>query len=68
LDKVCKKLINLQHFEINITGGEPCMSPYINDILKLLRERRMWFEKIVLTTNGSFLMDNWENIINTVQK
>lgn len=40
---------------ISITGREPTESPYILDLLRLIREHKDKFSRVVMTTNGSQL-------------
>lgn len=45
--------------QLNISGGEPTISPYIKETMEIISKYRHKFPKIVLTTNGS----NLENVI-----
>lgn len=56
LEKQLLKFIPHSH-SINILGGEPLISPYLNDVLDLIKRLKQThsFPKIVLTTNGSAL-------------
>lgn len=52
--------------QVSITGGEPCLSPYIEDILKVVWSR---FDKVVFTTNGtglSPLIYKFQDLVNFV--
>jgi len=51
-----------QFKQISITGGEPAISPYLEDVLKLIDKKK--FLKVVLTTNGTNLM----NKLNVISK
>lgn len=48
-----------RHFhQVSITGGEPCLSPHIQDILDVLKNKETYgIDKVVLTTNGTGLVD-----------
>lgn len=59
-NKLIETLTNLpkQFHQISITGGEPCISPYIYDILEVLQNKESYgIDKVVLTTNGTGLED-----------
>lgn len=45
--------------ELNLTGGEPTISLYFPETLKIIGKYRDKFTKVVLNTNGSKLDDNW---------
>lgn len=53
LMEVVKKLPK-QFWQVSITGGEPTLSPVLNNVLTILEESRR-FKKVVLTTNGTAL-------------
>ena len=40
--------------QISITGGEPLLSPVFHDVMKMIKNRKRRFPKVVLTTNGTF--------------
>ena len=44
---------------VSITGGEPTVSPLLGDIMLL---SRLWFDKVVLTTNGTKLLHHAEKM------
>jgi molybdenum cofactor biosynthesis enzyme MoaA len=46
--------------QISLTGGEPCMSSYLKDILKLIDKEQ--YPKVVLTTNGTNLYNTLGDI------
>ncbi len=60
LDYVLKKVRPLNP-SISITGGEPLLSSYFDDVMKLLKKYR--FRKTVITTNGSDIEKHIKNII-----
>jgi organic radical activating enzyme len=37
---------------VSVTGGEPTISPVLEDVMEVLRKRKKRFPKVVLTTNG----------------
>lgn len=39
---------------LRLTGGEPLLYPYLEELLQALKEKA-WFEDISMTTNGSLL-------------
>ncbi len=39
-------------YQVSITGGEPTLSPYLDDVLDLLAPLKNKYKKIVMTTNG----------------
>jgi len=41
---------------LRLTGGEPLLYPYVDDLLMALQERA-WFQDISMTTNGSLLAE-----------
>ena len=49
-------------YQVSITGGEPTLSPYLADVLRILGERKDRYTKIVLTTNGARLDKCMERI------
>lgn len=57
INKLTETLNNLpsQFYQISLTGGEPTISPYLKSILETIDKRN--FTKVVLTTNGSKLLD-----------
>jgi organic radical activating enzyme len=56
----------IEDLEINLTGGEPTLSPYFGRVLDLLKSRKKHFKKIVLTTNGTNLKEHWDSISSVV--
>jgi molybdenum cofactor biosynthesis enzyme MoaA len=66
-------LINLlsKANSINILGGEPLISPHLENVLNLIKKlkEKYRFPKIVITTNGSALpnkLDSFKGVINHV--
>lgn len=55
LSKALKKLPS-EYTRCTISGGEPTISPHLQDVVALLRKSRQW-EAIVLATNGCKLAD-----------
>lgn len=51
-----------QFYQISITGGEPTISPYFDAVLALLITFRKKYTNIVLTSNGTNLLDK-KNIV-----
>ena len=45
-----------QFSQVSVTGGEPTISPVFDDVMKVLKDRRKRFEKVVLTTNAVRLL------------
>lgn len=41
---------------VRLTGGEPLLYPYLDELLQKINETK-WFEDISMTTNGSYLGD-----------
>lgn len=50
LSSILRKLPE-QFYQISITGGEPTLSPYYEDVLNLIDKEK--FTKVVLSTNGA---------------
>ena len=48
---------------VSITGGEPTLSPLLKEILML---SRIYFDKVVFTTNGTKLLENANLISNLI--
>ncbi len=46
-----------QFYQISLTGGEPLLSPYIDTVLSLLVAYKKKYSNILLTTNGTGLLD-----------
>jgi len=44
-----------QFWKISITGGEPTLSPIIDEVLNMIREVKERWPKVVFTTNGAEL-------------
>lgn len=65
-------LANLPKYfhQVSITGGEPCLSPHIHDILDVLKNKETYgIDKVVLTTNGTGLIDiidDFEDVVDFV--
>lgn len=59
-DRLAKVLDSLppQFAQVSVTGGEPTISPVLDEVMSVLRERKDRFPKVVLTTNGVRLMKN----------
>ena len=49
-----QSLINAtpEYRQLNITGGEPTMSPVYKEVLRVIRDIKIKFPKVVMTTNG----------------
>jgi hypothetical protein len=64
LDKILKKMPK-QFDKISLTGGEPTISPLFSQIIERLRynKSRWSWNKVVLTTNGSFLFKDKIDLI-----
>lgn len=48
---------------VSITGGEPTLSPLLTEILLL---SRLYFDKVVLTTNGTKLLQTMQTMSRTI--
>jgi len=46
-----------EFYQVSITGGEPLLSSYIDEVLMLLRFKKDKYKNIVLTTNGTNLLE-----------
>lgn len=55
-----------QFYQISITGNEPLLSPIIDDVMSVCREVRYKYTNILLTTNGTGLIDKCDCISNSV--
>ncbi len=62
VDDIERGFIDRKYVEINITGGEPTEYDRLADMLNILHQRKDYFNKIVMTTNGHYLIDNWDII------
>lgn len=51
--------------QVSISGGEPTISPYLKDILQIVRDEQR-FTKVVLTTNGTKLEEHLDEILTIV--
>ncbi len=51
-----------QFAQVSVTGGEPTISPVLNEVMDVLRQRRKRFPKVVLTTNAVRLLKNEDTI------
>jgi molybdenum cofactor biosynthesis enzyme MoaA len=51
---------------LSITGGEPTLSPYFDNILMAISIYKYKFEKVILTTNGTNLKDKLHKMIGIV--
>lgn len=51
-----------QFYQISITGGEPTLSPYLLPVLAVIQAHRHKFTNVLLTTNGSKLLDVYEDL------
>lgn len=60
LDEVLQKIRPLNP-SISVTGGEPLLSPWFDDVMKLLGKYR--FRKTVITTNGTDIKKHMDAII-----
>lgn len=72
---LAKYLVNLQNtldtlpkefYQISITGGEPGISPWLVPVLELISENREKYTNILLTTNGTNLLENKDIISSAV--
>jgi MoaA/NifB/PqqE/SkfB family radical SAM enzyme len=52
--------------QISITGGEPLISPSIREILGVVRDRKKMYPNVVLTTNGTNLLNLGDEITRAV--
>lgn len=66
-DRLAKVLDSLpsQFSQVSVTGGEPTISPVLDEVMDVLRERKQRFPKVVLTTNAVRLLKN-KDVINGV--
>ncbi|MCP4986010.1 MAG: radical SAM protein [Colwellia sp.] len=71
-DKYISNLMNTLHvlddrfYQISITGGEPLLSPYFNEVFTLIPYFRTKYTNVLLTTNGTGLLDKIEKVSNAV--
>lgn len=65
LDDVLSKLPK-EFYQISITGGEPTINKMFGEVLKVIKRHRTKFTKVVLTTNGTKLLDNKKYIEDVV--
>jgi MoaA/NifB/PqqE/SkfB family radical SAM enzyme len=67
-DRLARILDSLpwQFSQVSVTGGEPTISPVLDEVMAVLRERRERFPKVVLTTNAVRLMKNRDVIYGVV--
>jgi len=65
LDDVLSKLPK-EFYQISITGGEPTINKMFGEVLKVIKRHRTKFSKVVLTTNGTKLLDNKKYIEDVV--
>lgn len=68
LVNLAKTLENLpkEFYQISITGGEPGISPWLNPVLELISDYREKYTNILLTTNGTNLLENKDIIATAV--
>jgi len=52
--------------QVSVTGGEPTLSPFLNDILEMLEERKERFPKVVMSTNAWKLAEHKDHVNRTV--
>lgn len=58
LMKLGELIKNLPYgLSLSLTGGEPTISPAFADILRIIKTNKARFSKVVLTTNGTCLME-----------
>lgn len=55
-----------QFYQISITGNEPMISPYICSVMEVCKMLKNRYTNILLTTNGTSLLDNTRMIIEGV--
>ena len=55
-----------QFYQISITGNEPMLSSQIGDVMEVCSRMKFKFTNILLTTNGSKMLDNPQMVINGV--
>lgn len=60
------RVLPKQFYQISITGNEPMLSPLISDVMTICNRVKGRFTNILLTTNGSKLLDNPQMVINGV--
>ena len=67
-DRLAKILDALPHqfSQVSVTGGEPTISPVLDEVMSVLRERKQRFPKVVLTTNAVRLLKNKDVISGVV--
>lgn len=53
-------------YQISITGGEPLLSPYFEQVLSLIPYHRTKYTNVLLTTNGTGLLEKIDKISNAV--
>ena len=51
------QMLDKQFYQISLTGGEPMISPYLEPLLGMLSGYRDRFTNILLTTNGTNLLN-----------
>lgn len=52
-----------QFYQISITGNEPMLSPMIDDVLGICKRVKQRYTNILLTTNGTNLLENSDSVI-----
>lgn len=50
--KTVLDIIPLEFTRLSLSGGEPTLSPYLEEVITVVRQRRDW-NAVVLTTNGA---------------
>lgn len=60
------KLLPPQFYQISITGNEPMLSPLIGGVMDVCKRVKERYPNILLTTNGTGLLDNAAMVIKGV--
>lgn len=60
------KTLPTQFYQISITGNEPMLSPVIENVMELCKRMKQRYTNILLTTNGTKLLDNPQVVIDGV--
>lgn len=53
-------------YQISITGNEPMVSPYINEILGVCKVVKKKYTNILLTTNGTNLIEKFNSAVSSI--
>lgn len=60
------KALPRQFYQISITGNEPMLSPLIGGVMDVCKRMKQRYPNILLTTNGTNLLDNPQMVIDGV--